>query len=78
MTDTIYIRLSKRGRARANAALGLTLPWTFVLPSVERHASGGVALVTEAQYHAIKHLPGVTRMRRDPWARPQPQQQEMW
>jgi hypothetical protein len=62
----IYVALSKQARRRANARLGLTLPWTPAAPSVARHASGGVALVTPAQYAQIQHLPGVRRLR-DPW-----------
>jgi hypothetical protein len=74
MNPTIYVRLSKRARSKAEARLGLTLPWTCVLPSVERYATGGVALVTEAQYGLIQDLPGVTRLQRDPW-RQRPRQE---
>lgn len=69
MVATIYIRLSKRARAQANHLLGLTLPWTCVPPRVERHASGGVAVVDADQYARIQHLPGVKRLTRDPWTR---------
>jgi hypothetical protein len=62
----LHVCLSLRARKRAEALLGVMLPWTCVLPSRERHASGGAAAVTQAQYDQIQHLPGVRRLR-DPW-----------
>ena len=65
----IYISLSQRARTKATQILGVDLPWTCVPPRVARQASGGVALVSEAQYAQIHHLPGVQKLHRDPWQR---------
>lgn len=71
-----YISLSQRARTKATQILRTDLPWIQVPRWVARHATGGVALVTEAQYAQIQHLPGVRKLHRDPWQR-RPQQETL-